>query len=88
MSDIHFRISPVQNTVMQLYRAILVLGLILTTVTVSAQREKIDLSVRGPQPGETIPEFSLPDQYGTTWTDRTILGPNGTMLVFIRSAYW
>jgi hypothetical protein len=48
----------------------------------------IDLDERGPQVGDTIPEFTLEDQYGEMWTDQSIIGPNGTMLVFIRSADW
>ena len=50
--------------------------------------ERIDVSLRGPQVGETIPDFTLRDQYGATWTRESIAGENGTMLVFIRSADW
>lgn len=53
-----------------------------------AGREQIDLSLRGPQVGETIPQFALEDQYGRTWTRESVLGRNGTMLVFLRSADW
>jgi len=49
---------------------------------------RIDVSVLGPQVGERIPEFSLPDQNGEIWTSESILGPNGAMLVFVRSADW
>ena len=53
-----------------------------------AEREVIDLSQRGPQVGETIPDFALEDQYGAPWTRDSLLGANGTMLVFLRSADW
>lgn len=52
------------------------------------QREKIDLSKRGPQVGEQVPDFRLPDQTGKQWTRQSILGPKGAMLVFVRSADW
>ena len=51
-------------------------------------RSKIDLSKLGPQVGEHVPDFSLKDQHGKTWTLQSILGPNGAMLVFYRSADW
>ncbi len=51
-------------------------------------REQIDVSGLGPQIGETIPDFSLPDQNGTVWTRDSIVGPNGAMIVFHRSADW
>lgn len=49
---------------------------------------KIDVSELGPQVGEIVPDFSLMDQNGKTWTRDAIMGPNGGMLVFIRSAGW
>jgi hypothetical protein len=54
----------------------------------AAAPERIDLSKRGPQVGETVPDFSLKDQFGKTWTRQSLLGPKGAMLVFIRSADW
>jgi hypothetical protein len=50
--------------------------------------EKIDVSKLGPQVGERVPDFSLPDQNGKVWTLQSIMGPKGAMLVFIRSADW
>jgi peroxiredoxin len=35
-----------------------------------------------------VPDFSLIDQAGATRTLASILGPNGAMLVFFRSAEW
>jgi hypothetical protein len=60
----------------------------LLSFSIFAQPETIDLSTRGPQIDDTLPEFSLPDQNGELWTQESILGENGTMLVFLRSADW
>jgi peroxiredoxin len=49
---------------------------------------RIDVSKLGPQPGETVPDFSLVDQSGKTWTRKSILGPKGALLLFFRSADW
>jgi len=51
-------------------------------------RQKIDVSKLGPQVGERVPDFSLKDQAGKTWTLQSIMGPKGAMLVFLRSADW
>ena len=51
-------------------------------------RTRIDVSALGPQVGEQVPDFSLPDQNGRIWTRQSIMGPKGAMLVFVRSADW
>jgi len=51
-------------------------------------RPKIDVSKLGPQVGERVPDFSLNDQNGKSWTLQSIMGPKGAMLVFVRSADW
>lgn len=43
---------------------------------------------RGPALHTAMPDFTLPDQNGRTWTLPELLGPNGAMLVFYRSADW
>jgi len=53
-----------------------------------AERTRIDVSSLAPQVGERVPDFSLPDQNGEIWTRESIMGPNGAMLVFVRSANW
>jgi hypothetical protein len=53
-----------------------------------AQRIPIDVSKLGPQVGQRIPDFSLTDQHGKMWTQQSIMGPRGAMLVFYRSADW
>ena len=42
----------------------------------------------GPAIGEQVPDFTLPDQFGKPWTRRDLMGPNGLLLVFSRSADW
>ena len=51
-------------------------------------RTPIDVAALGPQVGEQVPEFSLPDQNGQMRTLESILGPKGAMLLFHRSADW
>jgi cytochrome oxidase Cu insertion factor (SCO1/SenC/PrrC family) len=50
--------------------------------------QKIDVSKLGPQVGERVPDFTLPDQTGKPRTLQSVMGPNGLMLVFYRSADW
>ena len=50
--------------------------------------QTVDPQSLGPKPGERVPDFSLPDQHGTTRTLRSTLGPKGAVLVFFRSADW
>jgi hypothetical protein len=42
----------------------------------------------GPSIGEKVPDFALPDQYGRTRTLNELMGPEGLLLVFSRSADW
>ena len=51
-------------------------------------RTPIDVASLGPQVGEQVPAFSLPDQNGRVRTLDSILGPNGAILLFQRSADW
>lgn len=61
------------------------LGVVLV---MHAQTPLPDVERFGPQVGERVPDFSLPDQTGRTRDLSSILGPNGAMLVFSRSAAW
>lgn len=47
-----------------------------------------DVTKLGPQVGEKVPDFSLPDQNGNTRTLSSLMGPKGLVLVFSRSADW
>ena len=49
---------------------------------------KIDIKQLGPQIGEKAPDFELQDQFGKKWSRDSIMGPNGAMVVFFRSADW
>ena len=51
-------------------------------------RTPIDIASLGPQVGEQVPAFSLPDQDGKMRTLESISGPKGAMLLFHRSADW
>ncbi len=51
-------------------------------------RTPIDVASLGPQVGEQVPAFSLPDQNGRVRTLDSILGRNGAILLFHRSADW
>jgi hypothetical protein len=42
----------------------------------------------GPETGQRIPVFSLPDQSGARRGVDDLAGPNGLLLVFHRSADW
>jgi hypothetical protein len=69
-------------------------GLIATATiaVVAAQtppvKTALDLAKLGPQIGERVHDFSLPDQNGVQRDVKSVLGPNGAMLVFFRSAEW
>ena len=61
----------------------------LAVPTEAAQeRTPVDVASLGPQIGEIVPDFSLPDQNGRIRTRDSILGPNGALLLFHRSADW
>jgi peroxiredoxin len=49
---------------------------------------RIDVAKLGPQVGVRVPDFSLKDQHGKTWTLVSIMGPKGAMILFYRSADW
>jgi hypothetical protein len=42
----------------------------------------------GPEPGERIPDFLLPDENGISKSLADLTGHNGLLLVFHRSADW
>ena len=42
----------------------------------------------GPEPGESIPDFALPDQNGSIRRVEDLVGSTGLLLVFHRSADW
>jgi len=60
----------------------------ISGLTTAQIRTAIDLHSLGPQVGERVPGFRLPDQNGRIQTLESIMGPNGAMLLFHRSADW
>jgi len=63
----------------------------LITPGITAQTppaQPVDAERLGPQVGEVVRDFSAVDQFGRTQTLTSILGPNGVMLFFNRSADW
>jgi hypothetical protein len=48
----------------------------------------VDVASLGPQVGEQVPDFQLQDQNGVQHTLQSVMGPNGAMLLFHRSADW
>ncbi len=72
-------------------RAALGIALVVSMSGVACEaqsRTPVDVASRGPQVGERVPGFSLPDQNGQIQTLDSILGPNGAILLFHRSADW
>jgi hypothetical protein len=48
----------------------------------------VDVETVGPRVGDALPEFSLRDQDGRVRSLTSLLGPNGAVIVFFRSADW
>ncbi len=63
-------------------------GAVTGGAVATAQGPLPEVDRLGPQVGETVPDFSLVDQFGETRTLQSLMGPNGLMLVFSRSADW
>ena len=54
----------------------------------SAPAPVFDVETVGPKVGEALPLFSLQDQSGRTHSLKSLLGPEGAVIVFFRSADW
>ena len=78
------RLDPWAGTVAAV-TAVLLVG---AAAAQDLEPSQIDVAELGPQVGEIVPDFSLPDQNGEVWTRDSIMGPRGAMLVFVRSADW
>jgi hypothetical protein len=69
--------------------AVILAALITAGITAQTQpAQPVDIERLGPQVGEVVPDFSAVDQFGRTRTLTSIMGPNGVMLFFNRSADW
>ena len=62
--------------------------LVLSSAVIGQERQAIDIAALGPQVGAQVPDFSLPDQFGEIQTLQSIMGEQGAMIVFHRSANW
>jgi cytochrome oxidase Cu insertion factor (SCO1/SenC/PrrC family) len=60
----------------------------LVTVLAAGGLAQTNINKLGPQAGSKAIDFQLADQFGRQQTLKTLAGPKGTMLVFIRSADW
>jgi hypothetical protein len=69
-------------------RAALMSTWLLFGAAMLAASQAPDPLTLGPKVGERVPDFSLPDQHGTTRTLQSTFGPKGAVLVFYRSADW
>ena len=77
-------------------RLIVVAAAVLATtgITQAALRQStspppnVDVDHLGPQIGSRLPDFTLRDQRGEAHALKSLLGPNGAMIVFFRSADW
>lgn len=65
-----------------------VLFIVFSTMARAQTGTQIDVSALGPQVGEQMPNFNLPDQNGLRHTLETVRGPNGSLILFHRSADW
>jgi cytochrome oxidase Cu insertion factor (SCO1/SenC/PrrC family) len=54
----------------------------------NAPAATVDVDTVGPQVGDALPEFSLRDQRGQVRSLKSLLGANGAVIVFFRSADW
>jgi hypothetical protein len=74
----HFKRSPVR----------LAVALLAVCGGMLLAQQPVDMSLLGPGIGTAAPAFSGRDQYGKTQTLDTMMGSEGLMLVFFRSADW
>ena len=56
--------------------------------TIAQDREPVDVDALGPQVGDIVPDFELRDQHGQLQTLESVRGPNGSLILFYRSADW
>ncbi len=68
--------------------AFVMVALVLAATAAQAPPPQVDLERLGPQVGEVVPDFSAVDQFGRVQTLKSILGRDGAMFVFNRSADW
>jgi hypothetical protein len=80
-----YALEPRQTVAARLGELVTVSGT-LTGTTI--QNASINLLPLGLAVGQKAPDFAIPDQFGQLQTLETLRGPNGTVLLFFRSADW
>jgi hypothetical protein len=81
-------VSGLMRTAMRTTTLTAVLLMVFSTMATAQTGMQIDVSALGPQVGEQVPDFDLPDQNGLRHTLETVRGPNGSLILFHRSADW
>ena len=76
------------SKIYKVFPVLVITILAATNVALSAEREAIVVANLGPQVGELVPDFQLSDQFGEIHNLESVMGPNGAMLLFHRSADW
>ena len=76
------------KNVYQIFPVLVVAILASANVAMGAEREPIVVANLGPQVGAQVPDFQLSDQFGEIQNLESVMGPNGAMLLFHRSADW
>jgi hypothetical protein len=74
--------------VMRIAGTLAIMGMLAVRLAGQQPPARVDVTALGPQVGQQVPDFRLIDHRGKTWTRDSIMGPNGAMLVFARSADW
>ena len=76
------------SKIYKVFPVLVIIILAATNVALGAEREAIVVANLGPQVGEQVPDFQLSDQFGEIHNLESVMGPNGAMLLFHRSADW
>lgn len=63
-------------------------SLVISSMAAAQDSVTIDVLALGPQLGEPAPDFNLPDQRGQYQSLDSLMGTNGIILLFHRSADW
>jgi peroxiredoxin len=79
--------DSVKRTVACIATAVM-MAIALVAIGRAQDVRKVDVSKLGPQVGATVPDFTLRDQRGKSWTLQSVMGQKGAMIVFYRSADW
>jgi len=66
----------------------LLVAALVATALPAQSRAPVDVQALGPQVGDVVPDFRLPDQHGVERSLDQIMGPRGALILFYRSADW